>query len=856
MRPAQLAIILAACTSTPTASAFSPPSGQIAVAGRLRAADDASLLPPPRSAAVFRTTRESSVEACLFRRLLRRGDKKKNEGDDDDDSEAVEAKHDDDAPSGAAESNTGVDQLYSVSPSSVSSPPSASEPEVAVAAETAKVAPPPAPVPAVPPQVEAERLRAAAEKVRLEAEKMEVTLTIEKIAKLEKELGSKVVEKDPDRASQIRRDIDSLKRKLSGEDVASAPAPKPTAKKVEDEEEDRGSEPVGQSSLVTATAVSQPEYEPMAADELEARVQKYVQSPKFMKEIVAKTAGIDFMDISEVNATALVLQLYEDELKYLDIQKGMTGKEQQMPQFSQKQIDEKVKELEVVPQFVKNFYGKNKDNDTAIAIQMLETEYESDNLRRQLMRAMEANAEEEREAPTKSPSSRSKSDEETFGSTLFGEAFDQAQKTETEKMVEALFPPSTRKEGATPSQAQANILMADVLTKIKLFSPSGKPEPVPGGFIIRGTNQFDSGQELIDAIDSAIANSRVKEQLLVNYVGDPTPVTDEQMLASERNPVLFVTSTDVTLERNRFLLAGVTSLAIGTSWYTSLYPFLLNPTLLKSSEEQLNLANAGMEYDLGFLTDIAVPLFASFMGVQVAHEAAHWVVASAKKMEITFPTLVPSLVTGITSSITALKKSPKNKQDLFDFAIAGPLTGVVISCALIFLGCGLTASLDSAAYSQLPGLPLAVLRQSALAGGIIEYVLGEGLLSVPASAAGTEALADINISLHPFAIAGFFGLLVNAINLVPFGRTDGGRVSLALFGRSGAQAAGLFALIALFIQGLFSSDLLLFYFAFITFFQSEAEIPCRNEVDDITFGRVLLATLSGVLVLLSLIPMG
>mmetsp|Transcript_6282 Transcript_6282/g.12024 ORF Transcript_6282/g.12024 Transcript_6282/m.12024 type:complete len:96 (+) Transcript_6282:1736-2023(+) len=86
--------------------------------------------------------------------------------------------------------------------------------------------------------------------------------------------------------------------------------------------------------------------------------------------------------------------------------------------------------------------------------------------------------------------------------------------------------------------------------------------------------------------------------------------------------------------------------------------------------------------------------------------------------------------------------------------------------------------------------------------------------------------------------------------------TDGGRVSLALFGRSGAQAAGLFALIALFIQGLFSSDLLLFYFAFITFFQSEAEIPCRNEVDDITFGRVLLATLSGVLVLLSLIPMG
>lgn len=49
--------------------------------------------------------------------------------------------------------------------------------------------------------------------------------------------------------------------------------------------------------------------------------------------------------------------------------------------------------------------------------------------------------------------------------------------------------------------------------------------------------------------------------------------------------------------------------------------------------------------------------------------------------------------------------------------------------------------------------------------------------------------------------------------------------------------------------------MLLFYFAFIVFFQSELEIPMRNEVDDVDFSRVVLVTFAGFLTLLTLIPM-
>jgi hypothetical protein len=78
---------------------------------------------------------------------------------------------------------------------------------------------------------------------------------------------------------------------------------------------------------------------------------------------------------------------------------------------------------------------------------------------------------------------------------------------------------------------------------------------------------------------------------------------------------------------------------------------------------------------------------------------------------------------------------------------------------------------------------------------------------------------------------------------------------MALFGRSGCQAVTFGSLATLFVLGISQSDLLLFYFAFIIFFQSELEIPMRNEVDDVDFSRVVLATFAGFLTLLSLIPM-
>lgn len=222
---------------------------------------------------------------------------------------------------------------------------------------------------------------------------------------------------------------------------------------------------------------------------------------------------------------------------------------------------------------------------------------------------------------------------------------------------------------------------------------------------------------------------------------------------------------------------------------------------------------------------------------------------------MTVPTLVPSVISGITGAITSLKTSPKNKSDLLAFSAAGPLAGFLCSLLLEVYGLGLTATADLNSLQSYPGLPLALLRQSSLGGGLVDLVLGNGVLNVPASAEGANMLASTIIPLHPLAIAGYVSLLVNALALVPVGRTDGGRISMSLFGRSGTQGVTLISLATLFVLGLSGSDLMLFYFGYVLLSQFELEIPLRNEVDDVGVAGVLLATLAGFLMILTLAPM-
>ena len=136
------------------------------------------------------------------------------------------------------------------------------------------------------------------------------------------------------------------------------------------------------------------------------------------------------------------------------------------------------------------------------------------------------------------------------------------------------------------------------------------------------------------------------------------------------------------------------------------------------------------------------------------------------QIKTSVPVFVPSIITGITSTVTTFKEPVKNKTAMFDFSVSGPLAGMLASCFALVVGSQLSAVSDP---STFPALPLEILRQSTLGGGIIESILGNDVLSIPEGARGTALVNGMTVPLHPVALAGYFGLVVNALALLPIG---------------------------------------------------------------------------------------
>lgn len=244
------------------------------------------------------------------------------------------------------------------------------------------------------------------------------------------------------------------------------------------------------------------------------------------------------------------------------------------------------------------------------------------------------------------------------------------------------------------------------------------------------------------------------------------------------------------------------------------------------------------------------PLLISILLPLLAHEIAHQVIASKDKFKIGFPTIVPSPQIGIQGLITPIKTPPKNLKSLFDFAIAGPLIGIFLSIAFIYAGLEKQVFMDVAAQAQLPAVPMGIAKASSLGGGMIEWLLGDGILR--------SSDPSVLIRLHPYAVGGIIGIFINALSLLPIGNTDGGRVSTSLFGRGYARIISVGIIWSLLFCGVLGNkqfDLLFYYAFFTSLYQKEMEIPCRNEVDVIDDFRAMVAFGSAVLVALVLLPL-
>mmetsp|Transcript_24296 Transcript_24296/g.70959 ORF Transcript_24296/g.70959 Transcript_24296/m.70959 type:complete len:272 (+) Transcript_24296:550-1365(+) len=153
-----------------------------------------------------------------------------------------------------------------------------------------------------------------------------------------------------------------------------------------------------------------------------------------------------------------------------------------------------------------------------------------------------------------------------------------------------------------------------------------------------------------------------------------------------------------------------------------------------------------------------------------------------------------------------------------------------------------TAALVGA--TPYPVVPSALLHSSLLLGSLADSVLP------PLT---PDSLA---VQLHPAAVVGFTSALCNALQLLPVGRLDGGRIAAAVLGSGAASLTSSLFLLGLGLQSLFGGDdpALLFFGLLIIFFQREPELPCADDLTGVDTPRQAAAAAALAIALLIVAP--
>jgi membrane-associated protease RseP (regulator of RpoE activity) len=179
-----------------------------------------------------------------------------------------------------------------------------------------------------------------------------------------------------------------------------------------------------------------------------------------------------------------------------------------------------------------------------------------------------------------------------------------------------------------------------------------------------------------------------------------------------------------------------------------------------------------------------LPFAGTLMSILLVHELGHYVMARVHRVRASLPYFIPGppLLIGTFGAFIRMQSPPINRRALFDVGAAGPWAGVLVAIPAVTVGLHLSDV-----------QPLRPMETGVFFGDSI-------LFSLLARAALGVTPSEVTIILHPVALAGWIGLFVTFLNLIPVGQLDGGHVSYALFGRQHRLAARAF-LVVIFVLG-------------------------------------------------------
>ena len=217
------------------------------------------------------------------------------------------------------------------------------------------------------------------------------------------------------------------------------------------------------------------------------------------------------------------------------------------------------------------------------------------------------------------------------------------------------------------------------------------------------------------------------------------------------------------------------------------------------------------------------PFALSLLGILLAHEFGHYFMSLYHKTPATLPYFIPFPLSplGTMGAAILMRGTPKNKRILFDIGIAGPIAGLVVAIPVLFYGLSLST------LGTIDPNPNGFIEGNSLLYLFAKYVTFGQLLPAPLEpqgifywvryffTGGPVPFGGTDVFIHPVAFAGWAGILVTALNLIPAGTLDGGHVIYGLFGDKARKAfpfiVGLLVAFGIFWSGWWLWAALLFW---------------------------------------------
>lgn len=247
-----------------------------------------------------------------------------------------------------------------------------------------------------------------------------------------------------------------------------------------------------------------------------------------------------------------------------------------------------------------------------------------------------------------------------------------------------------------------------------------------------------------------------------------------------------------------------------------------------------------------------------------SHEMGHYFYGRKYGILITPPYFIPvppPFIAGTMGAFIKIKSQITSKKALFDIGVAGPIAGIIAAVPVLIIGIKLSQIVP---VEDIGDINVIHLGDSMIFSFFVEMIHG-------------NIKDGYDLFLHPAAFAGWIGLFVTALNLIPSGQLDGGHIVYSLFNKKIHSVVSKISVLALIVLGLgtepvvnlFSSysinfnipDYLLFsgwagwlIWAFLLVFMGTKHPPTIYEETDIGTKRKVIAVITLLIFIGSFMP--